>query len=200
MTTGLQRLGALALVASFATQPLLAQSALPSTPRADAASQFERIAYPKPQAPQSSGNSPAPAGAEAQLDPSVAQAMGCVLAGSLGTGVAIGAGSENVVNIVAGGLVTPINQVALYTALAGVVFGAFCSVGQAITPLYLYATQPAAPAGGKDADELTCKQPTGSALETTRHQDVLIRASLAPAGKRDAEMDMATPETFRRRK
>jgi hypothetical protein len=68
----------------------------------------------------------------------VVSAWGCVLAGSAGTAAAMLANSENLLNVVAGGIVSPANPAVLYIGLAGVVFTSFCSLGQSLTPLYLY--------------------------------------------------------------
>lgn len=199
MTLRSRRLAVVALVASVAAQPAVSQSAPDPAFRSGAAALIERIAYPKPQAPQSGNDSAAPAD-QSDLDPSVSQSIGCVLAGTLGTGVALSAGGENVVNIVAGGLVAPINQIALYTAIVGVVFGTFCSVGQAVTPLYLYATNPPVK---KAAEKLTCSPPTLSATEMRQPPALLISAPHTTVHEREndrAVVDMSAPETFRRRK
>ena len=76
------------------------------------------------------------------LSPAVAHALGCLLVGTVGTSIAAFAGTKNVVNIIAGGHVVPASQLALYTAVVGVVFGTFCAVGQALTPLYLHVMRP----------------------------------------------------------
>lgn len=68
----------------------------------------------------------------------VTAAWGCVFAGSAGTIAAMAANSENLLNVVAGGIVSPANPAVLYIGLAGVVFTSFCSLGQSLTPLYLY--------------------------------------------------------------
>jgi hypothetical protein len=83
---------------------------------------------------------PAP---ETELSPEVQQSLGCAITGTVGTGAAIIAGGENLVNIIAGGVVAPANKAVLYIGLVGVVFASFCAIGQALTPLYLYATAPA---------------------------------------------------------
>src|SRR4051794_21270247 len=41
------------------------------------------------------------------VSPAVANALGCLIAGSIGTGIAAMAGTKNVVNIIAGGHVVP---------------------------------------------------------------------------------------------
>jgi hypothetical protein len=70
----------------------------------------------------------------------VQQGLGCVLVGTAGTAAALGASSLNVVQHIAGGLVAPANPAVLALGLAGVVFASYCSVGAALTPLYLYLT------------------------------------------------------------
>ena len=99
---------------------------------------FQAAVYPRPANPYVSalGHSPTADGYDGP-DPAVAASYGCLIAGAAGTGVTLAAGSENVVNIVAGGLVVPASQTALTVALIAVVFGSFCSVGQALTPIYL---------------------------------------------------------------
>ena len=112
----------------------------PMTP--DAASvdggAFHAAMYPRPNNPYVSamGQSPTADGYDGP-DPAVAASYGCLIAGAAGTGVTLAVGSENVVNVVAGGLVVPASQAALTVAVIAVVFGSFCSVGQALTPIYL---------------------------------------------------------------
>ncbi len=65
------------------------------------------------------------------------QSMGCLLGGTSGIAAALIAGGENLVNVIAGGIVAPANPIALYVGLFGVVFASFCAVGQALTPLYI---------------------------------------------------------------
>lgn len=82
-----------------------------------------------------------------EMSDSVKQSIGCVVGGTAGTVAALSAGTENLINVIAGGLVRTANPVVLYTSLLGVVFASFCAVGQAMTPLVLYyaAPPPAAP-------------------------------------------------------
>lgn len=80
--------------------------------------------------------------ADATQDPekwsdTVRQSMGCLVTGSAGTTAALFAGGENLVNVIAGGVVSAANPVVLYVGLFGVVFASFCAVGQALTPLYI---------------------------------------------------------------
>jgi len=73
-----------------------------------------------------------------QVPQEVKAAWGCVLMGSAGTVAALGANSVNLLNVVAGGIVTPANPAVLYLGLTGVVFTTFCTLGQQLTPLYTY--------------------------------------------------------------
>ncbi|CAA7617026.1 conserved exported hypothetical protein [Candidatus Terasakiella magnetica] len=77
-----------------------------------------------------------------EMSETVKQSIGCVVGGTVGTAAALSAGAENLVNVIAGGLVTPANPFVLYSSLMGVVFASFCAVGQAVTPLVLYYTDP----------------------------------------------------------
>ncbi|MBM3549335.1 MAG: hypothetical protein FJX54_20555 [Alphaproteobacteria bacterium] len=84
----------------------------------------------------------------------VKQSIGCVVGGAAGTSAAILAGGENLVNIIAGGVVVPANPVVLSIGLFGVVFASFCAVGQALTPLYIHyfeAPDPSPPASPRPA-------------------------------------------------
>ena len=77
------------------------------------------------------------------------QSMGCLVGGTAGTTAAMIAGGENLVNVIAGGIVAPANPIALYVGLFGVVFASFCAVGQALTPLYIeYFEAPPPPLPG----------------------------------------------------
>jgi len=81
--------------------------------------------------------------------------MGCIVGGTAGTAISFLIGAENIINLIAGGLVPVSSPAALYAAMGGVVFASFCAVGQAMTPMavYLYrryvadpdASMPAAP-------------------------------------------------------
>ena len=64
---------------------------------------------------------------------------GCIVGGVAGTGLSVGAGGLNVINLIAGGIVPAATPVAAYLALGGVVFASFCAVGQALTPAALAA-------------------------------------------------------------
>lgn len=84
-------------------------------------------------------------GPDGGMSESTKQSVGCAIGGTSGTVLAAWAGGENLVNVIAGGLVAPANAVVLYTGLVGVVFASFCAIGQALTPLYLHLTEPPAP-------------------------------------------------------
>lgn len=68
----------------------------------------------------------------------VRQAWACVAGGSAGTAAAVAAGAENLVNVVAGGVVAPNNRAVMIVGLAGVVFTTFCTLGQQLLPLVDY--------------------------------------------------------------
>ncbi|MCC7271990.1 MAG: hypothetical protein IT561_04925 [Alphaproteobacteria bacterium] len=96
------------------------------------------------------------------MTPEVKQSVGCLISGTVATLAAMGAGGENLVNIIAGGTVAPTNTAVLYIGLVGVVFASFCAIGQAITPLYLYYFDNGAAAPPPPADTLsscpTCRE------------------------------------------
>ena len=89
----------------------------------------------------------------------VKQSMGCLISGSTGTVVALLAGGENLVNIIAGGIVAPANPMVLYVGLVGVVFTSFCAVGQALTPLYLQYFEEPQTAQGPGGPKLPAQLP-----------------------------------------
>ncbi|HYD68300.1 hypothetical protein [Azospirillum sp.] len=68
----------------------------------------------------------------------VRKAWGCVIGGTTGTVVTLAAGAENLINVIAGGLVAPASPAVLAIGLAGVVFATFCTLGQQFTPMYVY--------------------------------------------------------------
>lgn len=113
------------------------------------------FALPTPQA----GQPDAAGGGVTEYDLS----LGCILGGTTGTALSIGAGGMNVVNLIAGGLVPATSPVAMWVALGGVVFASFCSVGQALTPAamatYGYFVPAAAPAStsGSSLDARYCQ-------------------------------------------
>jgi hypothetical protein len=80
---------------------------------------------------------PPPVARSAPINDAERQSLGCLIAGTAGLGVALTADGVNIINVIAGGVVNPANQLVLYTSLVGVVFASFCAVGQALTPAAL---------------------------------------------------------------
>ncbi|HYD68720.1 hypothetical protein [Azospirillum sp.] len=72
------------------------------------------------------------------LPDDVRSGWGCLIGGTVGTGIAMAANAENLINVIAGGIVAPASPAVLAIGLAGVVFGTFCTLGQAVTPLYVH--------------------------------------------------------------
>jgi hypothetical protein len=100
----------------------------------------------------SNGNGSSSA-SELEFGDSEQGSLGCIVGGTLGTAGAALIGAENIINLIAGGIVPAANPVALYAAMGGVVFASFCAVGQAMTPMamYLYrryVAEPELPAPG----------------------------------------------------
>jgi len=62
---------------------------------------------------------------------------GCFVSGIGGTTAALLLGPQNLVNVVAGGIVVPAGVGVLAMGVFGVVFASFCTVGQALTPMAL---------------------------------------------------------------
>jgi hypothetical protein len=73
----------------------------------------------------------------------VKEAIGCAAVGSVATVAAVAVGGQNLVNIIAGGVVAPANPGVLYLGLVGVIFAAFCGIAENLMPIYLHATEPA---------------------------------------------------------
>lgn len=65
--------------------------------------------------------------------------IGCLVGGTVGTAVSIAVGGPNVINLIAGGIVSAASPAALYTALVGVVFASFCAIGESATPTVVMA-------------------------------------------------------------
>ena len=97
-----------------------------------------RTASIDPQTPTAPASKPA-------ADSDFNGAVGCVVTGTVGTTIAALGGGLNTINLIGGGIVGAINPVTFYVSLVGVVFISFCQLGQALTPLYLHMTAPAAP-------------------------------------------------------
>ncbi len=81
-----------------------------------------------------------------EMSPEVKQSVGCLISGTVATIGSLALGGENLVNLIAGGVVLPQNRAVLYVGIVGVVFASFCALGQAVTPLYLYYTDTPDPA------------------------------------------------------
>ncbi|MFO1039266.1 MAG: hypothetical protein U1E45_20675 [Geminicoccaceae bacterium] len=122
------------------------------------------------------------------------EGIACLVTGSVATGLAVVAGWQNVTNLMSGGIVNATTPAAVGLALFGVVFGSFCAIGQALTPVFVnvfdlpppspaeqqpaVASQPAAP-GDASAD--------GSCPECGPEQ----RLTIAFDGKLDAPAPQA---------
>jgi hypothetical protein len=104
-----------------------------------------RVGAPKPPATRLIDEAPDMAGQRGGLTAEVQQSIACVLVGGTATAGALSAGAENLVSVVAGGAVPIRNTAVLYLGVVGVVFATFCALGQALTPLALYAFEPVAP-------------------------------------------------------
>ncbi|HEY0834608.1 MAG TPA: hypothetical protein VGE72_11930 [Azospirillum sp.] len=145
-----------------------------------------RLAFPVAVTPDASAR-PAPEGDTSQMlstpmvpvrpdaPDDLKSAWGCVIGGTVGTGVALAANAENLINLVAGGIVAPASPAVLAIGLAGVVFGTFCTLGQAVTPLYVHyferANEAPAPAPSKEVAQSLVHGPAG------RPADVAINLS-----------------------
>ena len=75
-----------------------------------------------------------------------AESMGCLITGSAATLAALGLGWENVTNLTSGGVVAGAGPGAAALGLFGVVFLSFCTIGQALTPVYMDLLGSGAPA------------------------------------------------------
>jgi hypothetical protein len=87
------------------------------------------------------------------------QSIGCLAMGTIATIAAMSA-SENALNIIGGGLVTPANTIVLYLGLGGLVFASFCAVGHAVTPLVLhfFETPAQVPSPTRPGDCRNCRE------------------------------------------
>ena len=72
--------------------------------------------------------------------------MACLITGSAATLAALSLGWENVTNLISGGVVAGAGTGAAALGLFGVVFLSFCTIGQALTPLYMDLRGSGAPA------------------------------------------------------
>ncbi|HYH18879.1 MAG TPA: hypothetical protein VD995_09715 [Azospirillum sp.] len=106
------------------------------------------------------------------LPDDVKSAWGCLIGGTVGTGVALAANAENLINVIAGGIVAPASPAVLAIGLAGVVFGTFCTIGQAFTPLYVHYL--GTPADGQPPKEVAMSNARPPA---NRPPDVVVNLS-----------------------
>lgn len=86
-----------------------------------------------PQAPPAPPADPATA-----VDKEVITGWACVATGAAGTTLAMIGGSENMINVIAGGIVPTANPIILYASIAGVIFTSFCTLGESLAPLYIH--------------------------------------------------------------
>lgn len=83
------------------------------------------------------------------IDMSYAQAIGCISTATLATGATLLSGPGNVMSLLTGGKLLVPDGTTFSVGLLGIVFVSFCSIGQALTPLYievLYSGAPPEPA------------------------------------------------------
>lgn len=111
-----------------------------------------------PAAAQETASPMAPPKAPREIPDDVRSAWACVAGGSAGTAAALAAGAENLINVVAGGVVAPSNRSVMVLGLAGVVFTTFCTLGQQLLPLVDHYA-PWGPAAGP-ADSETARAET----------------------------------------
>jgi hypothetical protein len=133
---------------------------------------------------------------EEAAGPAVAHALGCLIAGSVGTGIAALAGTNNVVNVMAGGQAIAASQLALYTAVAGVIFGTFCAVGQALTPLYLHVAR-SAPSTPAPKPPRPVEHKAHFILEERAAADAIGDSTV---GLSSRDIDMSVPASWVQRK
>jgi hypothetical protein len=101
--------------------------------------------------------------------PRLTQAYACLIGGTIGTAAAFGAGAENLVNTIAGGIVPTANRGVLLLGIAGIVFASFCGIGQAIAPVYLYYTEPEPPPPSDAGARRVPEQHAGATGITATH-------------------------------
>ena len=136
-------------------------------------------------------------------NPAVVQALGCLIAGTVGTGIAGLAGINNVVNVMAGGQVIASSNLALYTAVAGVIFGTFCAVGQALTPLYLVVSRTVPPPAPppKPPRSIDQKGPIDQKVQLNLGERAATgRVEHSTVGVSNPDVDMSIPANWLRPK
>lgn len=82
-----------------------------------------------------------PAATSEPLPDDVKNGLGCFLAGTGATATTVAAGSENIINVIAGGVVPVTSGAVLVVGVLGVVFASFCTIGQILTPALVYTTE-----------------------------------------------------------
>ena len=82
-------------------------------------------------------SSEAPLPAAESMPPEVSAAIGCAVGGSTATAMGALLGAENLVNLIAGGVVASSGAVLAF-GLFGVMFAKFCELGESVTPSVLY--------------------------------------------------------------
>lgn len=138
-------------------------------------------------ASQATASDPAP-----RTPPQVVQAYACLIGGTTSMAVAFAAGAENLVNTIAGGVVPTHNQGVLILGVAGIVFASFCALGQALTPVYLYYTEPLPTERAADTRRGPQIRPAAHAAAATRvnlHAGVLGGTASAAARRIDNAID-----------
>ncbi len=129
---------------------------------------------------------------EPRTPPHVVQAYACLIGGTTAMAAAFAAGAENLVNTIAGGIVPTQNQGVLILGVAGIVFASFCAVGQALTPVYLYYTEPLPIERAADTRRGPQSRPAAHAAAATRvnfHAGVLGGTASAAARRIDNASD-----------
>ena len=140
----------------------------------------------------------------------VRQSLGCLATGTAGTLLALGVGAENLVNMISGGVVLPVNSGALAVGIAGVVFAGFCTIGESLTPGVLHLMEHSAPVAARAGDAAMAAALSGynsvasaarlgwNALGEAPMPSLTTTADwLAPAGRRLDEGRVAATEAGR---
>jgi hypothetical protein len=147
---------------------------------------------------------------EPEMSLEIRQSLGCLASGTAGTLVALGVGAENLVNMISGGIVLPINTGALAVGIFGVVFAGFCTVGESLTPSVLHIMEHSAPVAARAGNTAMAAAISGydsmasvaragwNALPEAPVPSLTTDADwLAPAGRRLGEGRVAVTEAGR---
>lgn len=129
-----RRFAALAVATVAILQPALsiAQPADPGPWRYVAVTPVGLGYHPLAPSEMTSGEPPSEAFTE-----QTREGIACLVTGTVATGLAVVAGWQNVTNLMSGGIVNATTPAAVGLALFGVVFGSFCAIGQALTPVFV---------------------------------------------------------------